>query len=140
MLFALDLAAELVAIQLLGLQGLVAPGFEMFEAAVEPARVAAVEPDGRGREIVKQAAVVARKGGMGDVQLHAYVVPAEGSEMDVREVRTRLGRVLPEYMLPAAVAVLEEMPLTSSGKVNRRLLPEIEAWVADAGETAPRCP
>ena len=92
-------------------------------------------------EGVKQAAVVARRrGGAGAVQLHAYVVPPEGSEIDVREVRARLGRALPEYMLPAAVAVLEEMPLTASGKVNRLLLPEIEAWAADAGETAPRGP
>ncbi|HEX8191018.1 MAG TPA: non-ribosomal peptide synthase/polyketide synthase [Pyrinomonadaceae bacterium] len=107
---------------------------------VEPGEVEAAL---LGLEGVRQAAVVARMraGAQGDaageMQLQAYVVPAEGAGLDAREVRARLGRVLPEYMLPSALAVLPELPLTGSGKVNRRLLPEIEAWAAEAGELSP---
>jgi hypothetical protein len=55
---ALDRLAELVLFQLLGLQYLVAPGFEMAEATVEAARLAAVEPDGGVGDLFEEAAVV----------------------------------------------------------------------------------
>ncbi|HEX8189018.1 MAG TPA: amino acid adenylation domain-containing protein, partial [Pyrinomonadaceae bacterium] len=105
---------------------------------VEPGEVEAAL---LGLEGVKQAAVVARrKGGeaSGDVQLHAYLVARDGFEFDARELRARLGRVLPEYMVPAALSVLPELPLTAGGKIDRRRLPAAEAWASsDASDKAP---
>ncbi|MEU1591210.1 condensation domain-containing protein, partial [Micromonospora sp. NPDC005710] len=62
---------------------------------------------------VTQAAVVVR-----DDQLIAYVVGGDGAG-----VREFAGQRLPQYMVPAAVVVLDELPLTSSGKLDRRALP-----------------
>jgi amino acid adenylation domain-containing protein len=76
---------------------------------------------------VKQAAVVARSDGAGEMRLYAYVIAEDGTMPDMRALRARLVRVLPEYMVPAAFAVLPEFPLTS-GKIDRRRLPEIETW------------
>ena len=59
MLFLHDAAVELVALELLGLEDLVAPRLERAEALVEPARDAAVEPQRRLRQIVEEAPVVA---------------------------------------------------------------------------------
>ncbi|WP_354571578.1 amino acid adenylation domain-containing protein [Rhodococcus sp. UYP9] len=56
--------------------------------------------------------------------LVAYVVPRPGTSVDVASVRTDLGRLLPTYMVPAAVVVLDAFPLNSSGKLDRKALPE----------------
>ena len=69
---------------------------------------------------VQQAVVVAR-----DERLHAYVVTADGAT-DASALRTALSRVLPEYMVPATYTALESLPLTPSGKLDRRALPEPE--------------
>ncbi|MCY1243414.1 hypothetical protein D9M72_564280 [compost metagenome] len=58
MLLALDRLAELVLLQFLSLQHLVAPGLEMGKAAIEPARLATIEPDGRRRDLLQEAPVV----------------------------------------------------------------------------------
>ena len=61
--------------------------------------------------------------------------------MDGRGVRADLAAQLPEYMVPAAWVALEAMPLTPSGKVDRRALPEPAARARGGGEgEAPRGP
>ncbi|MCM6776026.1 amino acid adenylation domain-containing protein [Nocardia sp. CDC159] len=55
--------------------------------------------------------------------LAAYVVPA-AADVDIDEVRAHAAATLPEYMVPAAFAVIEEIPLTEHGKLDRRTLPE----------------
>ena len=72
---------------------------------------------------VKQAVVVAREGADGQKQLVAYVVPTDESGVRVT-IRTRLEEQLPNYMLPSAVVWLDELPKTSSGKVDKKRLPE----------------
>ncbi|HWI16713.1 MAG TPA: amino acid adenylation domain-containing protein [Vicinamibacterales bacterium] len=72
---------------------------------------------------VKQSVVIAHRAGHGEAELVAYLVTQSGSPLDVEALREALGRTLPHYMIPARVMVLDEMPLTLNGKVNRRALP-----------------
>jgi acyl-coenzyme A synthetase/AMP-(fatty) acid ligase/acyl carrier protein len=77
-----------------------------------------------GVEGVREAAVVAREEGGGRRRLVGYVVGS--GELEVERLRESLVERLPEYMVPSAWVVLDELPLTSSGKVDRRALPEPE--------------
>jgi acyl carrier protein len=56
-----------------------------------------------------------------DKKLVAYVV-GSGKAPDFRKVREHLGRRLPEYMVPSAMIVLDALPLTANGKVDRKAL------------------
>ena len=75
-------------------------------------------------ESVKAAAVVARTHGPNDKSLVAYVVPSDLAEVHIPALRNHLRAALPEYMQPSAFVVLSELPLTSTGKLDRRALPE----------------
>ena len=72
---------------------------------------------------VKQAVVVPRENGTGDMQLVAYVVFGPGVESTVTELRASLRERLPAYMVPSSFAVLDSLPLTPNGKVDRKALP-----------------
>ena len=59
-----------------------------------------------------------------DKSIITYIVPIQGSEQfDVDKIRTYLQQYLPEYMVPAHLIVLSEIPLSSTGKVDRKSLP-----------------
>ena len=73
---------------------------------------------------VSQAVVLARAAATGEQQLVAYVVPQ--GESDSNEWRAFLQQRLPEYMVPSVFVSLPALPLTTSGKVDRRALPEPE--------------
>ena len=88
---------------------------------------------------VQQAVVIARDDERGEKQLLAYVIPA-GKAPASNELRAHLRRKLPDHMIPAAFILLDELPLTASGKVNRLALPPPDRKQLVAGEdfVAPR--
>ena len=79
-------------------------------------------------ESVRSCVVVVREDIEGDKRLVAYVVIDSLSEVEdhVRVLRKHLQQQLPEYMLPSAFVVLDELPLTSNGKIDRKSLPAPE--------------
>jgi amino acid adenylation domain-containing protein len=79
---------------------------------------------------VRESAVVAGNDGRGNTRLVAHVVAAGEAAPSIAELRRFLLKQLPAAMLPAAFCVTEALPLTSSGKVDRRAL-------AAAAEAAP---
>ncbi|WP_415823266.1 amino acid adenylation domain-containing protein, partial [Mycobacterium senriense] len=75
-----------------------------------------------GLDGVDHAAVIAREDRPGDKRLVGYIT----GSADPAEIRTQLGEQLPTYMVPAAVVVLEGLPLTVNGKLDVRALPAPE--------------
>ena len=76
---------------------------------------------------VRECVVIAHEDVSGDKRLVGYVVRAEkGGATQVGELREHLRASLPEYMVPSALVMLDELPLTTSGKINRRALPAPE--------------
>jgi thioesterase domain-containing protein/acyl carrier protein len=78
----------------------------------------------------------------GDKRLAAYYVSVAGAELGISDLRSHLRTRLPDYMLPAAFVVLDTLPLTSSGKINRRALPAPDNSVPEmeSGYVAPGNP
>ena len=73
---------------------------------------------------IREAVVVARADRPGESRLVAYVVPGPGPVPMVSALRSGLQAKLPEYMLPATFVLLEALPRTPNGKLDRQALPE----------------
>uniref|UniRef100_UPI0012B699F1 non-ribosomal peptide synthetase n=1 Tax=Parafrankia discariae TaxID=365528 RepID=UPI0012B699F1 len=100
---------------------------------------------------VGRAAVVVREDRPGARRLVAYVIPAADADADAGSgaaaaadpaaLRDHLAARLPDHMVPAAIVVVDDFPLTSSGKLDQRALPEPDLAAVAAGDGgAPRNP
>ena len=86
-----------------------------------------------------RASVVVVREDEGEKRLVGYVVPEEGAAPPVAELRDHLRERLPEYMVPAALVLLDALPLNANGKVDRRALPA-PGFTAEAEFAEPRTP
>ncbi|WP_448032947.1 non-ribosomal peptide synthase/polyketide synthase [Bradyrhizobium liaoningense] len=84
----------------------------------------------------RAAVVVAREAGAGR-QLVGYV---SGEALDGIALKAALSSVLPDYMVPARIVVLERLPLTPNGKIDRKALPAPDQLAASIEHVAPRTP
>jgi acyl carrier protein len=92
---------------------------------------------------VREAAAIAREVGPGERRLIAYAVPADPSASpSVAELRGFLKESLPPYMVPADIVLLEAMPLTRTGKIDRKALAAVTVVTVsgDATWAAPETP
>ncbi|HTG35428.1 MAG TPA: amino acid adenylation domain-containing protein [Thermoanaerobaculia bacterium] len=85
---------------------------------------------------VREAVVLPWESSSGDRRLAAYVVTDAGTDIvtDVAGLRRHLAASLPEAMIPAAFVLLERLPLTANGKVDRRALPDPDPAAARTKE------
>lgn len=88
------------------------------------------------QELVGECIVVANESATGDKRLVAYVVPRQPSSIN-GELRAFLKQKLPDYMVPSSFVVLDSLPLTASGKLNRRALPAPDQLKQSRSDTAP---
>lgn len=88
-------------------------------------RIELGEIESRIREIkeVKECAVITKEDSSGEKAIYAYYT---GGGIQVSEIRERLSEVLPEYMIPAYMREIENIPITKNGKLDKRALPDIE--------------
>jgi amino acid adenylation domain-containing protein/thioester reductase-like protein len=92
---------------------------------------------------VREVVVMAREDRVGEKPLVAYVVARQELTPTAGELRSYLKEKLPEFMVPSAFVLLEAMPLTANGKVNRKALPtpdhtrycSLEHYVAPRNQT-----
>ena len=72
---------------------------------------------------VGQAVVIAADLPQLGKSLVAYLTPADAGTVDIDRIRARVAAALPDYMTPAAYVVLDEIPITAHGKIDRAALP-----------------
>lgn len=104
---------------------------------VEPAEIEVALLD---RPDVARCAVLATEDSGDGRALVAYAVPAHGTEPEPDELRRHLSRRLPEHMVPSDVVLLETLPITGNGKVDRAALPRPARRTSAPPRRAPASP
>ncbi|MDZ8262760.1 amino acid adenylation domain-containing protein [Nostoc sp. ChiQUE01b] len=82
-----------------------------------------IEANLKQHPAVQQTVVIAREDATGHEILVAYIVPSPESIPKTTEMRQYLKQKLPQYMIPNAFVILDTLPLTTNGKIDRRTLP-----------------
>ncbi|MGD9898611.1 MAG: amino acid adenylation domain-containing protein [Calditrichaceae bacterium] len=90
---------------------------------IEPGEIEAIIDE---FDDVHETFVMVREDLPGDKRLVAYIVTVNGHEPDVSELKSQLNERLPGYMIPSSFVMLDAMPLTPNGKIDRKALPEPE--------------
>jgi acyl-coenzyme A synthetase/AMP-(fatty) acid ligase/acyl carrier protein len=85
-----------------------------------------------GHEAVAETVATARREEPGGMRLVAYVVPRSGLQLTADQLREFLSAWLPAYAVPSAFVLLDALPRTPNGKINRNALPAPEAAQVDA--------
>lgn len=77
---------------------------------------------------IKDAIVIARENPQADKQLVAYIVPGKNENRQglMTAIKRELQSKLPDYMVPSATVVLDSLPLTANGKIDRLALPDAD--------------
>ncbi|HET8890735.1 MAG TPA: amino acid adenylation domain-containing protein [Candidatus Angelobacter sp.] len=75
---------------------------------------------------VRDALVTVRGEDKGEPRLIAYAVREAGAALSIAELRQHLRKQLPDYMVPSGFVILDQIPLTVSGKVDRQALPDVD--------------
>ncbi|HEV2735072.1 MAG TPA: amino acid adenylation domain-containing protein, partial [Longimicrobiaceae bacterium] len=104
---------------------------------IEPGEVEAVLAETPG---VREATVTVVRDAAGEKRLAGWVVAAGGAEIAPSGIRARLRDRLPEYMVPSTLTVLDALPRSPNGKVDRRALPAPDAAGDADAYVAPRTP
>jgi amino acid adenylation domain-containing protein len=91
---------------------------------------------------VRKTVVLARENTPGPKRLVAYVVPVKEQACNISELRNFVKQKLPEYMIPSAFVLLDVLPLTANGKVDRKAFPAPDQSRPEIEESyvAPRTP
>ncbi|MEG4838969.1 amino acid adenylation domain-containing protein [Microcoleus sp. B9-D4] len=118
-------------------------GREDFRLKIRGFRIEAGEIEAALNEhpAVKASIVTAFGENHSQKRLVAYIVPQQNAAPAVEELRQFLSEKLPDYMVPSAFIILDALPLSANGKVNRKALPEPDAAIQKAKIfVAPRTP
>jgi amino acid adenylation domain-containing protein/non-ribosomal peptide synthase protein (TIGR01720 family) len=102
---------------------------------VEPREIEAILASQEG---VKQCAVIPHRTGSNSTKLVGYVVVEPGQRQDPQDLRSLLRQQLPNYMVPSDLVLLESLPLTANGKIDRRALSSIRFREATSNHAEPR--
>jgi bacitracin synthase 3 len=89
----------------------------------------------RKLEDIRAAAVITREDNSGERFICAYYVAHK--ELSISSVKKKLGKTLPEYMIPAFITRIERIPVTKNGKLDKQALPSVE-FQSENEFTAPR--
>jgi amino acid adenylation domain-containing protein/non-ribosomal peptide synthase protein (TIGR01720 family) len=91
---------------------------------------------------IRDCVVINQENFPGEKRLVAYLVTEKSQQLGIEQLRSFLKQRLPEYMIPSAFVILETLPLTFNGKVNRQVLSASNAKCLELEKTfvAPRTP